>query len=93
MTHQKPKKFDYNLIVIGAGSGGLVSAYSAAAVKMPFWRIAPPMRRQCRLAEAISEGLVLRDPDTGEAIMVPSKTSDRIHGPYANDIAARATAI
>lgn len=30
---KKPKKFDYNLIVIGAGSGGLVSAYIAAAVK------------------------------------------------------------
>ncbi len=30
---QKPKRFDYNLLVIGAGSGGLVSAYIAAAVK------------------------------------------------------------
>ncbi len=30
---RKPDKFDYNLIVIGAGSGGLVSAYIAAAVK------------------------------------------------------------
>jgi dihydrolipoamide dehydrogenase len=29
----KPEKFDYNLIAIGAGSGGLVSAYIAAAVK------------------------------------------------------------
>ena len=31
--HLKPKKFDRNLIVIGAGAGGLVSAYIAAAVK------------------------------------------------------------
>lgn len=30
---EKPKQFDRNLIVIGAGSGGLVSAYIAAAVK------------------------------------------------------------
>ncbi len=30
---QKPKHFDNNLIVIGAGAGGLVSAYIAAAVK------------------------------------------------------------
>ncbi|SIS81413.1 FAD-dependent oxidoreductase [Neptunomonas antarctica] len=30
---KKPKKFDTNLVVIGAGSGGLVSAYIAAAVK------------------------------------------------------------
>ncbi|MDC0661090.1 FAD-dependent oxidoreductase [Marinobacter sp. SS21] len=30
---RKPKRFDYNLLVIGAGSGGLVSAYIAAAVK------------------------------------------------------------
>ncbi len=29
----RPKNFDYNLIAIGAGSGGLVSAYIAAAVK------------------------------------------------------------
>ncbi|MDX8126860.1 FAD-dependent oxidoreductase [Methylomonas sp. OY6] len=29
----KPKRFDNNLIVIGAGAGGLVSAYIAAAVK------------------------------------------------------------
>jgi pyruvate/2-oxoglutarate dehydrogenase complex dihydrolipoamide dehydrogenase (E3) component/uncharacterized membrane protein YdjX (TVP38/TMEM64 family) len=30
---QKPQRFDYNLLVIGAGSAGLVSAYIAAAVK------------------------------------------------------------
>lgn len=29
-SYSKPKKFDYNLVVIGAGSGGLVSAYIAA---------------------------------------------------------------
>ncbi|MFI3197598.1 MAG: FAD-dependent oxidoreductase [Methylococcaceae bacterium] len=29
----KPKRFDNNIIVIGAGSGGLVTAYIAAAVK------------------------------------------------------------
>ena len=32
-AHLKPKRFDRNLIVIGAGAGGLVSAYIAAAVK------------------------------------------------------------
>jgi pyruvate/2-oxoglutarate dehydrogenase complex dihydrolipoamide dehydrogenase (E3) component/uncharacterized membrane protein YdjX (TVP38/TMEM64 family) len=32
-AHQKPKSFDRNLIVIGGGAGGLVSAYIAAAVK------------------------------------------------------------
>ena len=30
---QKPSRFDRNLVVIGAGAGGLVSAYIAAAVK------------------------------------------------------------
>ncbi|MCA1798248.1 MAG: FAD-dependent oxidoreductase [Xanthomonadaceae bacterium] len=30
--HTKPRAFDYNLIVIGAGSAGLVSAYIGAAV-------------------------------------------------------------
>ncbi len=30
---QKPKRFDNNLVVIGAGSGGLVTAYIAAVVK------------------------------------------------------------
>lgn len=32
-SHVKPKSFDRNLIVIGAGAGGLVSSYIAAAVK------------------------------------------------------------
>jgi pyruvate/2-oxoglutarate dehydrogenase complex dihydrolipoamide dehydrogenase (E3) component len=32
-TWAKPKKFDTNLVVIGAGSGGLVASYIAAAVK------------------------------------------------------------
>ena len=31
--HQRPKQFDTNVLVIGAGSAGLVSAYIAAAVK------------------------------------------------------------
>ncbi|CAA0080443.1 Mercuric reductase [Zhongshania aliphaticivorans] len=31
--YKKPSKFDRNLIVIGAGAGGLVTAYIAAAVK------------------------------------------------------------
>ena len=30
---QRPKRFDRNLVVIGAGSAGLVTAYIAAAVK------------------------------------------------------------
>jgi pyruvate/2-oxoglutarate dehydrogenase complex dihydrolipoamide dehydrogenase (E3) component/uncharacterized membrane protein YdjX (TVP38/TMEM64 family) len=30
---EKPENFDYNMVVIGAGSGGLVSSYIAAAVK------------------------------------------------------------
>jgi len=31
--YKKPKKFDYNLVVIGAGSGGLSAAYIASAAK------------------------------------------------------------
>lgn len=31
--YAKPEKFDYNLVVLGAGSGGLVSSYIAAVVK------------------------------------------------------------
>ncbi len=32
-TYKKPKQFDYNIVVIGAGSAGLVTSYIAAAVK------------------------------------------------------------
>lgn len=32
-AHPRPKRFDYNLVVIGAGSAGLVASYIAAAVK------------------------------------------------------------
>jgi len=31
--HRKPKSFDYNLIVLGAGSAGLVSSYIGATIK------------------------------------------------------------
>jgi len=31
--HRRPRRFDYNLLVIGAGSAGLVTAYIGAAVK------------------------------------------------------------
>lgn len=31
--YKKPKRFDYNMVVIGGGAAGLVSAYIAAAVK------------------------------------------------------------
>lgn len=33
MKSKKPMHYDYNMVVIGGGSGGLVSAYIAAAVK------------------------------------------------------------
>lgn len=32
-NYDKPERYDYNLVVIGAGSAGLVSSYIAAAVK------------------------------------------------------------
>ncbi len=32
-SYKKPSQFDYNLLVIGAGSGGLVSSYIAATLK------------------------------------------------------------
>ncbi|MCB9092121.1 MAG: dihydrolipoyl dehydrogenase [Halobacteriovoraceae bacterium] len=32
-SYRKPKKFDYNMVVIGAGAAGLVTSYICAAVK------------------------------------------------------------
>lgn len=32
-AHKKPRKFDYNLIAIGAGSAGLVTTYIGSAIK------------------------------------------------------------
>lgn len=32
-TYQRPRTFDYNIVVIGAGAGGLVASYIAAALK------------------------------------------------------------
>lgn len=32
-SYKKPKRFDYNLVVIGAGSAGLVTSYIAATIK------------------------------------------------------------
>ena len=32
-SHRRPRRFDRNLVVIGAGAGGLVTAYIAAAVR------------------------------------------------------------
>ena len=32
-SRRRPRRFDYNLAVIGGGSAGLVSAYIAAAVR------------------------------------------------------------
>ncbi len=32
-NHKKPKSYDYNMVVIGAGSAGLVTSYISAAVK------------------------------------------------------------
>jgi len=37
--YEKPKNFDANLVVVGAGSGGLVAAYIAAAVKAKVYLI------------------------------------------------------
>ncbi|WP_235688933.1 FAD-dependent oxidoreductase, partial [Aeromonas veronii] len=31
--YRKPTRYDYNLLVIGAGAGGLVTSYIASAVK------------------------------------------------------------
>ena len=43
-----------------------------------------------QIAATFTNQIPTIDPDSGDMIMAPAKTSDRIVGPYANDIAARA---
>ena len=49
---QRPKRFDRNLVVIGAGSAGLVSAYIAAAAKAKAFEAAGAAEACLRLHEA-----------------------------------------
>lgn len=71
---KKPKSFDYNLVVIGAGAGGLVSAYIAAAVKAKVALIEKhkmggdclntgcvPSKALIRSAKAVAAGLKAKD--------------------------------
>ncbi|MCG8564588.1 MAG: FAD-dependent oxidoreductase [Desulfobacterales bacterium] len=94
-AHTKPKSFDYNLVVIGAGSAGLVSSYIAAAVKAKVALIeADKMGGDCLNTGCVpSKALIAtakllehaRRADTwGLDAMAPqyefSKIMDRVHG-------------
>jgi ubiquinol-cytochrome c reductase cytochrome c1 subunit len=43
-----------------------------------------------QIAATFTNQITTIDPDSGDQMMVPAKTSDRMVGPFANDIAARA---
>ena len=43
-----------------------------------------------QIAATFTNQIPTTDPDSGDQLMMPAKTSDRILGPFANDIAARA---
>jgi len=43
-----------------------------------------------QIAATFTNQIPTIDPDSGDMVMMPAKTSDRILGPFANDIAARA---
>lgn len=43
-----------------------------------------------QIAATFANQIPTIDPDSGDMVMLPAKTSDRILGPFANDIAARA---
>jgi pyruvate/2-oxoglutarate dehydrogenase complex dihydrolipoamide dehydrogenase (E3) component len=71
---KRPKSYDYNVVVIGAGSGGLVSAYIAAAVKAKVALIEKhkmggdclntgcvPSKALIRSAKAVAAGLKAKD--------------------------------
>ena len=94
-AYEKPQSFDYNLLVIGAGSGGLVSAYIAAAVKAKVGLIEKhkmggdclntgcvPSKALIRTAKAIHEAE--NAEKYGLENMKPSfdfkKVMDRVHG-------------
>ncbi len=43
-----------------------------------------------QIAATFANQIPTIDPDSGDMVMMPAKTSDRILGPFANDISARA---
>ncbi|MES2817556.1 MAG: FAD-dependent oxidoreductase, partial [Pseudomonadota bacterium] len=84
----KPKVFDRNLVVIGAGAGGLVSAYIAAAVKAKVSLIekhrmggdclntgcvpSKALLRSAKLAHELKKGAALGFTDVGGTVDFPA---------------------
>ncbi|MFN3389776.1 MAG: FAD-dependent oxidoreductase, partial [Allosphingosinicella sp.] len=79
--YRKPKSFDRNLIVIGAGAGGLVTAYIAAAVRAKVTLIeAKEMGGDCLNTGCVPSKALIRSAKAAREVATAASMGVRVEG-------------